>query len=363
MRPTLHLRQARPVLQQLREGLGDGRQHVDNITVSSGKHRQCASEPVVRPGHLHAQTRSRRHGAAAPARSHDISSLPAQVVEKARSGQHFYTLSDFLPNRAPDASAASSSPLDSNAFILRFNASGEALTTSTADPAEIASIAKRKRQVSSFAEIAEVFFFSLISVIYLGRPDIQEQLVGLLSLANDISRQYGLPTALTYVDVIRRRHFQSYAPRTHVLLIDTNFDMARLHQDVLLDTIATIRLRDSNPSGAHSSEAAGRSADPAKSVGPCRNFNRGHPCFKDPCPFAHTCSTCNRGGHGSSACTQGGGRPAQPTQQAAGGTPSSSSGGRSAIAVAAATRPNAVHRPRPTTQLRQAPCPADDRRL
>ena len=164
-----------------------------------------------------------------PARSHDISSLPAQVVEKARSGQHFYTLSDFLPNRAPDASAASSSPLDSNAFILRFNASGEALTTSTADPAEIASIAKRKRQVSSFAEIAEVFFFSLISVIYLGRPDNQEQLVGLLSLANDISRQYGLPTAPTYVDVIRRRHFQSYAPRTHVLLIDTNFDMARLH--------------------------------------------------------------------------------------------------------------------------------------
>jgi hypothetical protein len=247
---------------------------------------------------------------ALPARSHNISALPVQVIDKARSGLQFYTLSDLLPNRAPDASDASTSLLDANAFILRFNASGEALTTSSADPSEIASIAKRRRQVSSFAEMAEVFFFSLISVIYLGRPDIQEQLIGLLSLANDISRQCGHAVALTYVDVIRRRHFQSYPPRTHVLLIDTNFDMARLHQDVLLDTITTIR--HGSAGSAQFLAAADRSVDTSKSIGPCRNFNNGHPCFYAPCPFPHTCCICNGSGHGSSVCAQSG-DPESPT--------------------------------------------------
>jgi hypothetical protein len=259
-----------------------------------------------------------------PARSHTISTLPAQVIEKARSGQQYYTLSDLLPTRAPDASAASSSALDSNAFILRFNTAGEALTTSSADPAEIASLAKRKRQVSTFAEIVEVFFFSLISVIYAGRPDIQEQLIGLLSLANDIHCQYGHSTALAYIDVVRRRHFQSCPPRTHVLLIETNLNMATLHQDVLLDTIATIR--HGSAAGSHSSAAVGRSMD--QSTGPCRNFNRALPCFKTPCHFAHTCATCGRSGHGSSTCNQGGGRAGQPPQQAPGSLPSSSMGAR-----------------------------------
>jgi hypothetical protein len=178
--------------------------------------------------------------------------------------------------------------------------------------------------VSSFAEIAEVFFFSLISVIYAGRPDIQEQLIGLLSLANDINSQYGHAVALAYIDVIRRRHLQSYPPRTHVLLIDTSFDMARLHQDVLVDTITAIR---HGSTGGSQSSATGRSTE-LKGTGPCRNFNRGHPCFKSPCPFAHTCANCGKGGHGSATCNQGGGRTGQPPQQAAGSLLSSAAGGR-----------------------------------
>jgi hypothetical protein len=258
-----------------------------------------------------------------PARSYNISSLPAQVVEKARSGQQFYTLSDLLPPKAPDASAASSSLLDANAVLLRFNTSGEAMTSSAVDPSDIASLSKRRRHVTSFAEIAEVFFFSLISVIYVGRPDIQEQLIGLLSLANDINCQYSFAIALAYVDVMRRRHFASCPPRTHVLNLNSNVDMSQLCTVTLSDTINTVRL--GSASSPQSSTAAGRSADNTRSSGTCRNFNKGQPCYKSPCLFAHACNTCGKNNHGSSTCNQGGGRGGQHSQQNA---PTNRTGGR-----------------------------------
>lgn len=262
-----------------------------------------------------------------PARSHEVASLPAQVIEKARAGQQYYTLSELLPMKAHDPSTAFSSLVESNAFIMRVNQAGELQTATPTDSTEVASLAKRRRFITSFEQIAEVFFFSLIQVVYAGRPDIQEQLVGLLSLANEITRQYGHHTALAYVEVIRRRHFQSSPPRTHVLSIQTNFDMTRLQQDVLMDAITTIRVQGWG--SGQSTTAVSRTSDATtKTPGPCRNFNKGVACFKQPCPFSHVCSSCLRFGHILRDCQHDGPRGQQRQQHAPGTPPATSPGSK-----------------------------------
>jgi hypothetical protein len=165
------------------------------------------------------------------------------------------------------------------------------------------TLAQRKRTIASFDHIAEVFLHSLILLIYHDRPDICEQLIGLLSIAGEINRQYGWEVALNYAEVIRHKHFHSSSPRTHVLSITTSFSMATWDTLVLQNCVLNHRMSGPRQT-ATTAQSSGRRDNTTVRSGTCRNWNRGFACTSEPCLWTHACSKCASPAHAATSCTQ-----------------------------------------------------------
>jgi len=249
-----------------------------------------------------------------PDRSTELTPVSSTIIEKARTGQQYYTLADLLQPRAPDPSAASSSVLGDKAFLMRLDENGGFKLESGIDATLATSLAQRKRKLTSFAEVAEVILFVLIPRIYHDRPDICEQLISLLYIAHEINRRYQFPVANLYVDNVRFNHFNSVPPKTHVLHISTSFSLGTLHTDVLNSIVFRQNSAAAGwtSNGSATSTAAGpasgrrepQSGNSSRSRS-CRNWNRGAPCSDNPCKYPHVCSKCSSPAHPSTQCTQG----------------------------------------------------------
>ena len=263
---------------------------------------------------------------AAPLRATQLASLPDSVVKKAREGQQHYTIADLLCPLAHDGTF-SSALLDEHSLVILADSSGAITARSGSAASEARSLGTRKRVISSFDQIVEVFMFTLIPVIYEGRPDIGEQLYRLLSAAVDISRAHDWKLALQYTNLVRHNYWTDPGVRSkHVLQIDTAYDLGAYEPATFLvaQTALSQTRASSAPSGGSTQQ---RTASGKPTV--CHDWNR-DACTRAACRFPHRCSGCN-GNHPLTRCPRGtaqqGAPPsATPRSSAASRTPAAQPG-------------------------------------
>lgn len=238
---------------------------------------------------------------AAPLRATQLASLPDSVVKKAREGQQHYTIADLLCPLAHDGTF-SSALLDEQSLVILADSAGTITTRSGSAASEVRSLGTRKRTISSFDQIAEVFMFTLIPVIYEGRPDIGEQLYRLLSAALDISRAHDWRLALQYINLVRHNYWMDPGVRAkHVLNINTTFDLGAYDASTFLIAQTAMPPRHSSPAPS----SGGTSQRTASGGKPqvCNDWNR-DACTRTACKFAHRCASCG-GTHSQTRCTRG----------------------------------------------------------
>ena len=169
-------------------------------------------------------------------RNPGLAPLDERIIRHAREGKQHYTLADLLQLRAEDRSTTSSAVLSESAIL--FDPREGTLTSAVGAAATSArSAAARRRTITGFAEIVEVIVFSLIGTIYVDRPDIGQQLFGLLIVAQDLTRSWGWTFALDYVERVRSKfHTSVGGPKgRHCLRVDSTYDMGMRDVDVLFD--------------------------------------------------------------------------------------------------------------------------------
>jgi hypothetical protein len=231
-----------------------------------------------------------------------LAPLDEKIIDLARKGKQFHTLADLLQLRAEDRSTTTSVVLSNTAIL--FDPSEGSFTSATGAAATSArTAAARRRTISGFAEIAEVILFSLIGTIYVDRPDIGQQLIGLLIIAQDLTRSMGWQFALDYIDRVRLKFYNSHGGPVgrHCLDIHSSYDMGQRDIDVLIDTKMHHLggKENGNPNrGDHADKTK------QKSVETCRGYNTGT-CGRKAadCKWTHRCSTCQATGHPASQCT------------------------------------------------------------
>ena len=159
-------------------------------------------------------------------RAPGLAALEEKIIKHAREGKQQYLLADLLQLRAKDRTAASSVVLSESAIL--FDPREGTLTSAVGAAATSArSAAARRRAITGFSEITETNVFSLIGTIYryVDRPDIGQQLLGLLIIAQDLTRSRGWTFALDYVEAVRLKFYHSPGgPRgRHCLTIDSKY--------------------------------------------------------------------------------------------------------------------------------------------
>ena len=257
-------------------------------------------------------------------RSIQLGNLPEAVIKKAREGQQHYTLADLMQPSATEGSS-SSVLVDERTFVLTRTESGTLRSSSGAEATCARTAAARKRSIASYTDIAEVFFYTLIGIIYVGRPDICEQLYSLLALAQDITRAHGFRVALAYVDTIRLHFWSSGGGKggVHVLNIESTFDMGRFEQTVLNASLHAFPPQKS-AAPADGAKRGGNGGAGGTGVGGsgnvCHDFNRGA-CTRPRCRFSHQCSSCGTEGHSATQCPASRGASGQPPSSTAPAAP------------------------------------------
>jgi hypothetical protein len=246
-----------------------------------------------------------------PGRSSRLATLNRSIVEKARTGQQCYPLIDLLPASAIDRSAASSVLTDENSFLLHVDPVTNTITRKQgADTTEGRTLAARRRNITSFTEIAEVIIHSLIMTIYPDRPDICEQLFSLLTIALEITRTYTWKIALLYVDEIRMRSFDSHRgpgnTPVDVLDFQPTVNMGILDGELLRSLLMQETGSGHAVTTAGGSNKQSRQTGDGSKGGACHNWNKGRPCSKDPCPYAHSCKMCHSTAHPAINCSKRG---------------------------------------------------------
>ena len=161
------------------------------------------------------------------------------------------------------------------------------------------TVAARRRTITGFSEIPEIVYYSLIGIIYADRPDIGQQLIGLLIIAQDLTRSRGWQLALDYIERVRLKFYHSIggAAGRHCLEITSAYDMSQRDNDVLFD----ISLQHHGVSGGkeNGNPNRGDNVDKRqKSTETCRSWNNGT-CERKPadCKWLHRCSACNATDH------------------------------------------------------------------
>jgi hypothetical protein len=257
---------------------------------------------------------------AAPFRTTQLAHLPEAMIKKAREGQQHYTIADLLCPLAHDGSF-SSALADEHTFVLAMDHSGTLTTRSGAPASDARSLNARKRTISSFEHITEVFVFTLIPIIYEGRPDIAQQLYRLHSAALDISRSHDWKIALQYINHVRYNYWMDPGVRLkHILNIDTTFDLGAFSAPTLLIAQAATPHNRAQHSGG-TSQATARAPY-------CGDWNRNTCTRGASCKFPHVCSACG-GAHQRINCKrnsaqQGPLRTTTPQQPARSATPAAS---------------------------------------
>jgi hypothetical protein len=231
--------------------------------------------------------------------------VPELTIKRAREGTQHYTISDLLAPLADDRAIAA---VDEDLVFIA-NDTG---TLSRASGTRASEARRPRRAVTSLSDIIEVFVFTLIPVIYKGRPDIGEQLYMLLTRAVDICRNHNgdWNMALQYVDGVRRAYWERVQKDTHVLEINTTVDLGA-HD---LEAYVTLLPRSTTPArgpsgtvagGGRAQGGGGKSLDnPHKA---CLDWNKGT-CKRMNCKFPHICQSC-AGPHPRTHCS-----PQQPQQ-------------------------------------------------
>jgi hypothetical protein len=93
------------------------------------------------------------------------------------------------------------------------------------------------------------------------------------------------------------QHYKKGGPiPTHVLSMDSSFDMGRFSQEALDAAKNQLATPPILLQGAQSTKAR---------AGSCRDWNRGL-CARNPCKFTHTCSSCSSASHTMTDCPQPG---------------------------------------------------------
>ena len=264
---------------------------------------------------------------AAHHRAPGLAPLDEKIIRHAREGKQHYTLADLLQLRAEDRSSTSSVVLNESAIL--FDPREGTLTSAVGAAATSArSAAARRRAITGFAEIAEAMLFSLIGTIYVDRPDIGQQLLGLLIIAQDLTRAFGWLFALDYVERVRYKFHDSVGGphNRHCLLIDSQYDMGTRDMEALLDTKLLhhppTQKENSNPNRREAGDGKSRQ----KSTDTCRGWNNGTCTRKSAdCKFAHRCSSCNSSDHSAQRCSA---RTAQGGSTTPVGAPPASATGR-----------------------------------
>ena len=277
------------------------------------------------------------------ARGRGLAELDAKIIKNAREGKQQYPISDLLRARAEHSTAPSASVLDDERTIVLDTQTGILQQATGATTSALRSAAQRRRQIVSFSDVVEVFF-SLVSPIYEGRPDIGSQIFSLLCIAHELDRVYSLDAAVDYINLVRLAfHNSPAALGRHVLAIDTTYDMGAVDQTIWWRVMSTAQMASntSRPAQRQTQRAQAATGRAEQSNDICRSFNNGS-CTRATCKFQHRCHTCNSAAHAAPQCPRtqaqrGGGRQASApattsagSQRPAGSTTPAPAGGPTA---------------------------------
>jgi hypothetical protein len=234
-----------------------------------------------------------------PLRTLALAPWSEALTKRAREGQCFMSLHDCMQSHAVHGASTASFDLD-RTFVMQIHDGGTVTRASDAATRAAQTAVERKRTISSFADIMEVFIHTLIGIIYIDRPDICVQLFALLIQAADVARSYdNWRLAFHYIEYQRLQHYKKAGPPPiHILAIATPFDMGRFSQEAL---DAAKNQLSTNPA----SSISGRKPPTANT---CHDWNYRGSCMRNPCRFAHVCSTCASSSHTAGECMQ----PAPP---------------------------------------------------
>jgi hypothetical protein len=254
--------------------------------------------------------------ASAPFRPTHLAALSESTIKKAREGQQHFILAEFLPPTADDGTHAT--PSDA---VVVLDQTGAITSATGARAQELRTLAARKRHITGISEIAEVFLFSLIPLVYEGRPDIGEQLYRLLTIAIDIYRCHGNDwrLALRYVNHIRSLYWEDLGVKhRHILSIDTTMDLG-LYDSAAFVSVVVPRHGTPQQNTSHASSSSGSAVAGHPKDDTCRDWNKGS-CTRENCRFGHRCNNC-KGDHPRTQCPKVGGGARQTSSTPRSSTP------------------------------------------
>ena len=171
-----------------------------------------------------------------------------------------------------------------------------------------------RRAVCDFSAWLEAWTVYL-SIMTQYHPDRVSELVGYQHLILDAHQQFKTESVLNYDSAFRS--YMAENPHTRWDQVNTTLWSTKMLQGVrpscpqCTKTHSRDRCtmhRTSNPQPFRTSTAPQAGRDEV-----CLNFNRGRPCFFQPCRLRHSCRTCGERGHGAYQCRKKGPHSVTPS--------------------------------------------------
>ena len=171
-----------------------------------------------------------------------------------------------------------------------------------------------RRAVCDFSAWLEAWTVYL-SIMTQHHPDRVSELIGYQHLILDAHQQFKTESVLNYDSAFRS--YMAENPHARWDQVNTTLWSTKMLQGVrpscpqCTKTHSRDRCtmhRTSNPQPFRTSTAPQAGRDEV-----CLNFNRGRPCFFQPCRLRHSCRTCGERGHGAYQCRKKGPHSATPS--------------------------------------------------
>jgi hypothetical protein len=246
-----------------------------------------ASASIPSSGTTHINSNIIAHSVPVSVFDSELLPVGQAFIDKCRTGQ-YNDLTQLLPRKKTRAAAASSS---SSEIAFTFDSNG--VMKKSTELTEILASSGQKRQIDSFARLAEVMVHTLIGQVY--KEDIQSasNMLELFSLAITLERMHGWGVAHHYVEAALDKRFRVPSFSTREIdpaLYTAAVNRAGVHYNSYKNHPNTTQTNNSN-----NSSTSGTSSSPtpiAEQI--CINYNKYPKCkWGSECRRKHICSICS----------------------------------------------------------------------
>lgn len=260
-----------------------------NGTVMDQNHGPASNVSAVIPqsGTTHINSNIIAHSVPVSVFDSELLPVGQAFIDKCRTGQ-YNDLTQLLPRKKTRAAAASSS---SSEIAFTFDSNG--VMKKSPELTEILASSGQKRQIDSFARLAEVMVHTLIGQVY--KEDIQSasNILELFSLAITLERMHGWGVAHHYVEAALDKRYR--VPSFSTREIDPALYTAAVNRaGAHYNSSFRNHTNTTQTNNSNNSSTSGTNRDPipiAEQI--CINYNKYPKCkWGSECRRRHICSIC-----------------------------------------------------------------------